>query len=95
MKKTIYTVIAFLHLICLSLFAQDNLISIGMGDLAGQLHWNNTIQPPSSDIEGSPYLNKEFEVGDVFYGKKFKITQIQAMLLLVILVVGDPQMMVG
>ena len=76
MKYTFCILVAFVQLVSFSLFAQDNLISIGMGDLASQLHWNSTIQPPSSDIEGSPYLNKEFLIGDVYYSKKYKITEI-------------------
>jgi hypothetical protein len=69
--------IIFLYLVASKeVFAQKNLINLGLGELAGQLNWNNTIQPPSPDIEGSPYLNEEFEIGEVFYGNKYKLNQI-------------------
>ena len=73
-KCCAFSIIMFLSM--QSAYAQKNLINLGLGDLAGQLHWNNTIQPPASDIEGSPYLNEEFEIGDVIYGNEYKLNQI-------------------
>lgn len=76
MTKIIFSITFFLLVTTFSLFAQDNLISLGLGDLAAQTHWNNTITPVASDIEGSPYLNEKFEIGEVYYGNKYKINEI-------------------
>lgn len=76
-RSGIFFTLIFLFLtLSKGIFAQKNLINLGLGDLAGQLNWNNTILPPSPDIEGSPYLNEEFEIGEVFYGNKYKLNQI-------------------
>ena len=76
MSRIIFTLIFLFLIESKGVFAQKNLINLGLGDLAAQLNWNNTIIPPSSDIEGSPYLNEEFEIGEVLYGEKYKLNQI-------------------
>ncbi len=76
MKTHIFLFILILGFSSITLFAQDDYISIGLGDLVGQLNLNNTIQPPSSEIEGSPYLNSEFQVGEVYYNKKYQISHL-------------------
>lgn len=76
MIKAIFSVLIMCSLATISLRAQDSYIASEVRDLKDRLNWNKTIQTPSADIQGSPYLNEEFQPGDVYYDGKYKITQL-------------------
>ena len=76
MKKTIFFAIALLSLSSKFLYAQDNYTTREINDLIVHLDWNKTIHSISEEIQGSPYLNEEFMVGEVYYDGKYKVTDL-------------------
>lgn len=44
--------------------------------MVGQLKWEKSITWENPGIAGSPYLNEEFQNGDVYYDGKYKVVQI-------------------
>lgn len=76
MRKAIFSIFILFCLTPISLFAQGNYISSEVRNMVDRLNWNKTVQPSSSEIQGSPYLNDEFQLGEVFYDGKYKISQL-------------------
>ena len=76
MKKTIFFAIALLSLSSKYLYAQDNYTTGKINDLIVHLDWNKTIHSMSAEIQGSPYLDEEFKVGEVYYKGKYKVTDL-------------------
>jgi len=76
MKKTIFFAIALLSLSSGLLFAQNNYVTREISDLISHVDWNKTIHSMSGEIQGSPYHNEEFKVGEVYFDGKFKVTDL-------------------
>lgn len=73
-KYRVLSLICFCFL-SVSLHAQ-NYTAIALNDLIDELTWNKAKGATYGEIQGSPYLNEEFQNGEVYYQKKFKITPI-------------------
>lgn len=76
MRKAIFPFFMLLFLAPISLFAQDTYIASEIRNLVGRLNWNKTINPSSVEIQGSPYLNEAFQLGEVYYDGKYKISRL-------------------
>lgn len=76
MKRLLFSVFVLSYLAPISLKAQDTYVASDISNLVDQLNWNKTIDTSSPDIQGSPYLNDEFEAGIVYYEGKFKISDL-------------------
>lgn len=75
-RRTTFSVLFLFSILPISLYAQDTYVASEIRNLVGRLNWNKTIQPTSNEIQGSPYLNDEFQLGEVYYDGKYKISQL-------------------
>ena len=75
LKQRIFLTSVILSIASITLFAQDSYINSEIRDIVDHLNWNKSIHG-DADIEGSPYLDEEFQSGDVYYNGKYKFPNI-------------------
>ncbi|MCK5468824.1 MAG: hypothetical protein KAI99_09945 [Cyclobacteriaceae bacterium] len=76
MKKLIGFLAVFIGIGSTTLHAQFDYTIMELNDMVGQLKWNKNIHADNPGIKGSPYLYEEFQSGEVYYDKKYKVVQI-------------------
>lgn len=77
-RKKIFLVLCGL-LFCTSYFvkAQGTYVYQSLSDFTDNVNRNKATSPTYVDIKGSPYLNEEFQTGEIFYSGKYRIDKIQ------------------
>ncbi len=59
-------------LLSFTVHAQDNYSIRKLNDMANHYQWSQQTKKEYADIDGSPYLNDEFQEGDVYSEGKYK-----------------------
>ena len=77
MKKGIILSALFIIFNSFGLYAQFNIYEYyGVNDLASRVSKAKIVSGANSGISGSPYLAEDFQNGDVFYRRKYKISNV-------------------